>query len=176
MDNTLTITTIIDQAKAQIKQVFICFIDLTKAYDTVNRKLLFEKLKTAGVGSKFLAVLTDMYCGVQYAIKTEGRASELFSLNRGLKQGDGMSPKLFNCFTANAMEVLLIERDVPHLEGVPIPALCFADDLVLMATSAEALQRLINTFTTYCEKNYLEINVNKSITMVVGKQARSGKK
>ena len=36
-DNALTISTVIDQAKAQRWQVFMCFIDLTKTYDTVNR-------------------------------------------------------------------------------------------------------------------------------------------
>ena len=43
-DNTLTITTIIDNAKVARKQVFMCFVDLQKAYDTVDRPLLLEKL------------------------------------------------------------------------------------------------------------------------------------
>ena len=45
MDNTLTIATIIDQAKIAKRQVFTCFIDLQKAYDNVDRPLLFDKLR-----------------------------------------------------------------------------------------------------------------------------------
>ena len=175
-DNTLTITTIIDQAKSNKQKLYMCFVDLTKAYDTVDRNKLFLKLRNAGIGTKFLAVLKDMFTGVEYVIKLAGRASRGFYSNRGLKQGDGMSPKLFNCFTADAMLTLLQETEVPYLDGIPIPALFFADDLVLMATTAEALQRLINRFTIYCEENSLEINENKTKTMVVGKLPRSRKR
>ena len=84
-DNTLTITTIVDQAKVDKKQIFMCFVDPTKAYDTVNREMLFTKLRRADIGSKFLSVMTDMYRGVQYAIKLEGMASDLFGSDRGVK-------------------------------------------------------------------------------------------
>ena len=171
-DNTLTITTIIDQAKLNKKQVFMCFVDLQKAYDTVDRPLLFLKLKRAGIGSKFLALLIDMYTGVEYAVKYMGVASAMFRSNRGLKQGDGLSPKLFNCFMADVMSTLLEIVEVPSLGGVPIPALFFADDLVLMANTPEALQQLINKFQAYCLTNKLSINVSKTKTMVVGKQSR----
>ena len=148
----------------------MCFVDLTKAYDTVHRGLLMHKLRNAGIGSKFNAIMTDMLHGVQYTIKTEGQTSVFFESNRGLKQGDPISPKTFNCFMADAMRVLLQEEEVPHLQGVPIPALFFADDVVLMATSAEALQRLINSFVEYCDNNYLQVNVHKTKTIVMGKQ------
>ena len=96
----------------------------------------------------------------------------MFPSNRGLKQGDGLRPKLFNCFTADVMKMLLQVRDVPTLDGIPVPALFFADDLVLMANSPAALQELINLFDTYCGANKLSINVNKTKTLVLGKQPR----
>ena len=136
----------------------MCFIDLTKAYDTVNRRMLFSKLQVAGIGMKFLAVLRDMYNGVRYAVKYQGRASTMFLSNRGLKQGDPLSPKLFNCFTADVMKLLLPETCVPSLNGVPVPVVFFADDLVLMATTPEALQRLMNSFVQYCDANKLIVN------------------
>ena len=83
-----------------------------------------------------------------------------------------MSPKLFNCFMAAAMHGLLQERDIPRLGAVPVPALFFADDVVLMARTPEALQRLIDTFSSYCDGNLLQINVLKSKTLVAGKHAR----
>ena len=172
-DNALTIATIVDQAKIQKQQVFMCFIDLTKAYDTVNRRMLFAKLHASGIGTRFLAVLRDMYTGVSYAVKYQGRVSTMFLSNRGLKQGDPLSPKLFNCFTADVMKVLLHETCVPFLNGVPVPALFFADDLVLMATTPEALQRLMNSFVAYCDQNKLIVNEMKSKTLVAGKQPRS---
>ena len=113
-----------------------------------------------------------MYTGVQYAVKYQGVASRMFLSSRGLKQGDCLSPKLFNCFTADVMATLLGVVNVPMLQGVPIPALFFADDLVLMANSADALQELLDRFSNYCTKNKLSINVDKSKTMVVGKQPR----
>ena len=171
-DNVLTLSTIVDQAKAYGQKIYMCFIDLTKAYDTVCRPLLLRKLREAGAGSKFLGLLADMYRGVTYCIKVNGRVSCFFASNRGLKQGGAMSPKLFNGFMADAMIELLREKDVPLLGQVPVPALFFADDVVLMARTPEALQRLINTFHSYCEENFLIINVSKSKTLVAGRHAR----
>ena len=79
----------------------------------MDRTLLFNKLEKAGIGARFLAILKDMYAGVECCIKLNGHISISFHSNRGLKQGDALSPKLFNCFTSEAIQIFREENYSP---------------------------------------------------------------
>ena len=50
-------------------QVFACFIDFKKAYDSVNHKLLWEKLTDTGISRKILNLLKSMHKNISYRVK-----------------------------------------------------------------------------------------------------------
>ena len=80
------------------EKIFACFVDLRKAFDSLWHNGLRYKLIQNGVGQKLYNVISDMYDLTKSAVKIDNRISEFFELERGVKQGDSLSPTLFNCF------------------------------------------------------------------------------
>ena len=62
-------------------------MDSKKAYDSVNRTLLFNKLEQLGTSSKMIRALRSLFNNVQSCIKLHGNVTDWFSVNTGLKQG-----------------------------------------------------------------------------------------
>ena len=76
--------------KKEKKKLFILFVDFSKAYDRVPRKMLFEVLKKLGCGRKFLKALIAIY---KSTINIQN--SEVIKSMIGIKQGGPMSCILF---------------------------------------------------------------------------------
>ena len=74
------------------------FVDNTKAYDLVNRELLWAILEKRGVPPKLLQLIKQMHIGARGKVKFQGSFSEEFDLMNGLMQGSVISPLLFNIF------------------------------------------------------------------------------
>ena len=80
---------------ARGEPLYQCYVDLVKAYDNVNRDLLFKILELRGLPPKIIAVIKGLLCGSRAFIRIEGQLSEPFLLLCGLKQGSVLSPLLF---------------------------------------------------------------------------------
>jgi hypothetical protein len=75
------------------------YIDLTKAYDKVNREILWKILRLFGVPEEMVGVIIAFHEGAQAVLQLNGEISPVeIPLNRGLKQGSVISPILFNIF------------------------------------------------------------------------------
>ena len=69
------------------KVLYLCFLDLRKAFDTVNRNILFHKLCRAGVRGKFLRVIQNLFSRNLANVLIDGFLSPDFIINRGVLQG-----------------------------------------------------------------------------------------
>jgi hypothetical protein len=84
-------------------KLFKCFIDLTKAYDRVDRDTLWSILERYGVPPKLLNLIKNLHVGARAKVRIKSASgddifSEVFELLRGLKQGSVFAPLLFNIF------------------------------------------------------------------------------
>ena len=77
----------------------MCFVDLTKAYNSVNRDALIAVLRNYKVPSHLIDIIDEMYTNTWCQVRTTERASEEFKVDSGVRQGCFFSPLLFNCFT-----------------------------------------------------------------------------
>ena len=77
---------------------FVCFIDFRKAFDSIPRNHLWDKLQRIGVRGKLLKVIQSMYSNVHYTIKLNNTFTEYFKVDQGVKQGCPLSPTLFNIY------------------------------------------------------------------------------
>lgn len=82
------------------QDLFVAFIDLAKAFDTVNRDLLWQILERFGTPPKFLSVLKKLHEDTQATVLAYGERSEPFNINVGVKQGCVIAPVIFNVFMA----------------------------------------------------------------------------
>ena len=86
----------------------MCFIDLQKAYDTVDRILLWQALTRIGVPPQIIAVIRQFHDGMRACVRPDdGVCSDWFEVEQGLRQGHVLSPLLFNIFFAAVLNVVL---------------------------------------------------------------------
>lgn len=97
-DHIFTLKSIVNIKKSNHKKVFAAFIDLRKAFDTVWRTGLFYKILKNDFPLLISKILISMYTNTAYKIKFENGLSPSSPSERGVKQGDVLSPLLFNFF------------------------------------------------------------------------------
>ena len=106
----------------------ICFIDLGKAYDSVDRVLLWEVLARFGVSPRMIKAIRMFHDGLRARVQLDdGDFSAWFNFCQGLRQGFVLSPLMFNIlFAAVIMVVLqrfaedpLIFSDLVYLNDAP---------------------------------------------------------
>ena len=165
-DHVFTLKTMIDQSFRNKKSLHVCFVDFKKAYDTVWRDALYHKLLSNGIHPKFVRLLKNIYSTSSLAVKTAGGRSTIFPSKVGLKQGCNLSPLLFNLFVNDLLtEVNKSFPDSPQLNGMPINALMYADDLVLISETEEGLQGLLDILYQFTETWNLKVNKSKTKSM-----------
>ncbi len=84
-----------DQILAQYLYTFACFIDFRKAFDFVNRDLLWYQLLEYEVNGKFYKSLQSLYNAPLACVRINEFLTEWFPMPLGVKQGDNLSPTLF---------------------------------------------------------------------------------
>ena len=100
--------------------LYMCFADLQKAYDSVNRELLWKVLAWTGVTSVMIGVIRQFCDGMRARVRMDdGELSEWFEVTQGLRQGCVLLPLLFNFFAA-VMGVVLqrFSEDDTNLENL----------------------------------------------------------
>ncbi len=139
--NVFILNSIVSLAKKK-GAVCIAFLDISKAFDTVPHSLVIKCLRAYGIPEPLLQCAVSTFCGAETVLQTGTDAQAKVILKRGVKQGDPMSPFLFNLVLDPLLRQLqLAGAGYAVADGVQIPALAFADDLNLFAESPEALQR-----------------------------------
>ena len=76
------------------KSTFLASVDFSKAYDTINRELLWRKLRSYGIDGKMFRSLHSIYDNVKCAVKINDFKTDWFNVRSGLKQGCVLSTLL----------------------------------------------------------------------------------
>ena len=162
----------------QKNKLYVCFVDFKKAFDSLNRSALFLKMENKGIGGNFLKLVKDMYSNTVYSCKFGDSYTEPFLANLGVKQGDSLSPSLFNLFVDDIKSYFMdnTKSSPVSLGAHSFNHLLYADDLVIFSESPSGLQYCINALDTYCEKWKLNINTKKTKVMIFSKTESKVKK
>ena len=172
-DHVFVLTTVVNKIiKVEKKRLFVAFIDFRKAYDKINRKLLLLKLQKRGIKGQFYRNIKAIYSDISYLIKVRGGYLDPISSTCGLKQGGVLSPSLFNIFIDDIGEIFDNCCDPVNLFDVPLSHLLYADDLILMSTSMEGLNKCLEKLKCYCNTWQMEVNLKKSQVIVFNSAGR----
>jgi hypothetical protein len=170
-DNVFVIQHVQEQYQAGGRPLFAAFIDFRKAYDCVNRELLWQSLAARGVHGGMMSALRNMYSHIAMQVKCGGSVGVPFPAEVGVKQGDPLSPLLFGLFI-DRLESFLSDA----CPGVGVWAgaasklqlLLYADDLVLLGETPAELQKLLDCLHNFCLENLMAVNVPKCAVMGLG--------
>ena len=129
------------------KPTFAAFIDFQKAFDCVNRTHLFQKLKLKGISGRMLNAVISMYKNTMSSILLENYMTDWFLTNNGVRQGDTLSPTLFGIFIDELVRCLNSLNKGVHIGDKNLATLLYADDLVIIASKAATILRLLGNET-----------------------------
>ena len=162
-DHLLVIDTIINEVVHKQKQkLLVAFIDLKKAYDKINRDALIFKLKSKGFSRKFLMSIVASVNNVFQIPKINGKLLPPIVTSTGLKQGDNLSPILFDIFLDD-VELILYSKCEPVVlsDELSLNHLLDADDMAILSLSSEGLQHSLANLHEYCKVWYLDVSLKK---------------
>lgn len=169
-DNLIIIRTLHERLLTSKKTFYLAFIDLKKAFDNVDRPSLWRLLHCCGAFGSLLRTLRKLYCNTSTSLRIAGRYSAPFMVDKGVLQGDPLSPILFIMYIG---ELALQHPDDPILAQLSIPQALLADDIALPSTTHQGLQLKLDTMTAFFSGLGMRVNVNKSKIMRLG-YVRSG--
>ena len=161
-DNNFILDSILSKSKAKKKKVYLAYLDISKAYDSVNRSILWSKMAKMGFGGEFLQSLKAIYTGDCVQSTVNGVTTEPVFLRRGLRQGCSLSPILFALYISEIGESVSMSDHGFEIGGMLVSGLLFADDIVLVSVTKEGLVCLVNMVKGICGGLRLEISEEKS--------------
>ena len=151
--------------------IFLAFLDASKAFDRINHNKLFNKLTEKGVPDYIVRIIAFWYKNQNISVRWGKSISEPFFCTNGVKQGGILSPHFFNLYMDN-MSIKLNKCKIGcNIGDNLINHLMYADDLILISPSVKGLQRLLNECTLYGENNDIKFNPLKSKAMIIRSKA-----
>ncbi|KAG8172671.1 hypothetical protein JTE90_026098 [Oedothorax gibbosus] len=139
-------------------------LDLCKAFDSISHQAIFYTLESMGLDKKFISYLRYVYGNGRTRLTYGGEESAPILPGRGVRQGDPLSPLIFNVVFDNVL------RSVPDQLGLRcrgewVSKLAFADDLVLCAENAVDLQHVLDMAMPVVRACGLKVNEQKSVSL-----------
>ncbi|CAB4039969.1 Hypothetical predicted protein, partial [Paramuricea clavata] len=145
----------------------VVFIDLKKAFDTIDHQIILQKLKNYGIDENSLTWFHSYLTDRTQKCRVNGQLSDSVPVACGVPQGSSLGPLLF----------LIYINDLPNCLD-HTTARMFADDTSISyaSDSAKELQNVINTelkgLSDWLTTNKLSLNIVKTEFMVVGSRQR----
>ena len=156
------------QEKADEYKTPLCFafVDYEKAFDSIEFNPLFGALENQGVEVAYITLLRDLYNGATSTLKLH-RESDKINLQRGVRQGNNISPKLFTaCLQDAIINKINWEGRGINIDGERLSHLIFADDLALVAKSPEELESMLTDIHLASKPVGLSMNLSKTKVML----------
>ena len=176
-DHTFALTKILSSYLANGKRVYATFLDYEKAFDLVDRAILWKKLQDHNINGNVFNVIRSLYSKTKACVKVGNCYSSFFKCEVGVRQGDNLSPLLFTIFVNDFKSYLqnhcngltfLSNSMKSHLDvdEEKIFALLYADDTIILTESENDMQKALNAACQYCSNFNIRINCSKTKYMI----------
>ena len=191
-DMIFAIRQLVEKSWEHQAKIFLLFIDLRKAYDSVPREAMWQALAKLGIPDTAIQLIKAFHQDMQATIQMDGQALDPVNVSNGLRQGCCMAPVLFNLYAClfverwrarveNACGVgvslkykhdrKLFRRYTRNAEESLLTELQFADDAALPATTREGAEEALRKYIEVAGDFGLTVSVPKTKLMVTGREA-----
>ena len=183
VDMVFAIRQLQEKCVEQMQDLHLLFIDLTKAFDTVNRAALWAILRKLGCPPRFAQIIRSFHDGMFCRVIENGDASDPFPVSNGVKQGCVLAPTLFSLLFTQMLSAALSQTEAgvkihyrtdgdffnlrrlksyTKVTRAIVRDFLFADDCALAAHSEVDLQELADCFATASKSFGLTVSIKKT--------------
>ena len=175
-DQIFNIRMLAEKSREFNQPIFVAFIDYSKAFDSVSHNKLWKVMEELSIRPSIIKLIRSLYKDQEAAIKVENELSEWFKIEKGVRQGCLLSPLCFNLYTEYIMRASVDNHTSgTSINGRRINNLRYADDIALIAKSAEELQELLSIVNNTSKEFGLQINAKKTKVMTIGQERKEAK-
>lgn len=166
--NNLTLQTLIKERRRGVKPYNILSLDLKKAFDSVSQCSILRAMNRFGIDDTTQRYIKDSFSNANTSIAVGNRYTKNIGLRRGVKQGDPLSPYLFNLVVDELIGELEDRKlGIPLSQNLKVAVLGYADDLVLLTESVRDANRQLKRVCDFFEKRGMVLNPLKCAAISV---------
>ena len=182
------------------KSFYCSFVDLTRAFDGLERNVLWYKLIKSGISCKMVNLMKNMYSKIKICVKdtfqnltgsnnnphsqnyenlsdmNQRDKDYFFTSKAGVFQGESLSPFLFSMYVNDFSKFLEDDGLGIDIGNIIFTSLLFADDMAIVSKTREGLQAGLVSLKQYCDNWGLTVNRGKTKCVVFKKGGLIGKK
>ena len=175
-ENLSLIEGIIADARKRSRPLYITFVDVAKAFDTVSHHSIERALRRLRCPTPFVTLVRNLYQGAETRIHLDGVDTEAIQITNGVKQGCPLSPLLFNSVTDELLHLIGDDGGYELFSGCRIASMAFADDLILISTSREGMIRSLSTMDRFFQARGMKVQPPKCCTIGLHRKKGGGLK
>ena len=160
MDHIHVVTQLIERAQEYQIPLAVLFIDFRKAFDSIEIRAVTSALKRHAILDPYVSLIGELYSNCETNIVLNDVLATI-PVERGVKQGDVLSPALFSA----TLEAALRDCEIPYginVDGEHLQYLLFADDIVMFAHTPKELETMLNRLNVVTSKIGLKIHPSKT--------------
>ena len=177
---------IMEKAREHNTKVFMLFVDLRKAYDSVPCQALWLVLEKYGIPPLLVRLIQSLHDGMKIEVSVDGATTPVIEVNNGLRQGCTIAPSLFNLYFNLVIEewrrrcqpfgteVLykcggkLVGERTRRPSHVLVTELQIADDAAIVGDSRESIVRAAEQLVEVLSEWGLTMSFPKTKLLVAG--------
>jgi len=170
-DAVLALRMLMDRTHRSGNQLHVGFIDLVKAFDTVDWSFLFEIMRAMGFPENMIAVISSLYAQTRFRVKTRDGISEWIEQQCGVRQGCCLSSGLFILFLEHAIR-LMEEGGTAGIDIAEqvIGFIGYADDLALVDLELQSFRQRMKKTAEGMKRVGMELSVPKTKALIMGRK------
>ena len=155
-------------------EAYLLSLDIEKAFDSVEWNYLDQALASFGIGDNFIRWIQILRQNANIKILNEGWTTKPFSVTKGLKQGDPLSPYLFLFSIEPLAHKIRLDNEIPGLNigNTELKLNQFADDTTIITTSLQSLKKINLLLTEFSLISGYRNNTQKTMVIGMGKKAQ----
>ena len=162
VEHTELLTYIINHARLKQRQVIITLLDLKNAFGEIDHQVIMKVLEYHHFPAEIKSLVKEYYTNYKISIGTDKFTTDPIPIEKGVLQGDCLSPLLFNLVVNALLKTIDSERirtmGYNYCDTLtPRHWFQFADDSALVTSTEEDSQALLNVFTKWCHWAGLKI-------------------